>query len=505
MTTKEKIAALLAWLKHAGAEVGNIEIRELGPEFRAVFMRTRLAPDKSILVVPESCLMTTTMARQAPMCKLLLSRGFVPGHGQTLLALFLVDEYHRKGPALSWWWPYLALLPSAYNNVPLFYSDPHDLSLVDPASFVTDMVMHQRLALLQEYQGVVAAIPEFNLTWAEFQWARTVVVSRVFALQDGAEGLVPVADMLNHRSNNTHGARWGFDASSSAFVVRSIRHLLKGVELTDSYGEKCNSRYLANYGFVLENNRASNQAALFVPCAVGGIIISPRLRQLIGKAAAYDDNYSYYQKAVHEGWETKVASGEWFRFQIQNPAEVVAKTLQDEQQQAADAKNAAATSTEWRRKSVGACTLACLRLLRVLVANETEADLLVAASGGAAGCGVGDPHPLTVAGVLPAVSGRNEVAALDLLSNLVTKRLGEFRAKLEDDEQQLKEAKPFTNTFNILTVLVGEKRVLAATNEFCAAVGAAWRESHQDTAKTRRLLKANPLTKDYAHVHWAHL
>lgn len=59
--------------------------------------------------------------------------------------------------------------------------------------------------------------------------------------------------MLNHyRPRET---RWTFREADDAFVISSLRPLQMGNQVFDSYGKKCNSRFLLNYGFTVEDNR----------------------------------------------------------------------------------------------------------------------------------------------------------------------------------------------------------------------------------------------------------
>ena len=64
--------------------------------------------------------------------------------------------------------------------------------------------------------------------------------------------MAPFADMLNHKLPKQ--TSWNYIDSEEGFVIEAIEDLPKGVEVFDSYGKKCNSRYLLNYGFVIENN-----------------------------------------------------------------------------------------------------------------------------------------------------------------------------------------------------------------------------------------------------------
>lgn len=64
--------------------------------------------------------------------------------------------------------------------------------------------------------------------------------------------LVPFADMLNHlRPRET---KWTFDSHTQNFTITSLTAIQPGAQVYDSYGKKCNHRFLLNYGFSLENN-----------------------------------------------------------------------------------------------------------------------------------------------------------------------------------------------------------------------------------------------------------
>jgi hypothetical protein len=58
--------------------------------------------------------------------------------------------------------------------------------------------------------------------------------------------------MLNHyRPRETS---WTFAQSLNAFTMTSLSPLVEGQQVMDSYGKKCNSRFLLHYGFAIEEN-----------------------------------------------------------------------------------------------------------------------------------------------------------------------------------------------------------------------------------------------------------
>lgn len=94
--------------------------------------------------------------------------------------------------------------------------------------------------------------------------------------------LVPYADMLNHlRPRET---KWMFEDSRQAFTVSSVMPIAAGAEVFDSYGQKCNHRFLLNYGYSVENNIESDG---FCPNEV------PLLLQVRSDDPLYDDKVLY--------------------------------------------------------------------------------------------------------------------------------------------------------------------------------------------------------------------
>eukprot|EP00494_Astrolonche_serrata_P031845 UN32114 len=97
-----------------------------------------------------------------------------------------------------------------------------------------------------EYNNLCLYVPEFRqFSHEQFVWARLVVITRIFGLiinQVKTDGLVPLADMLNHK--RPRETKWCYDWNSNGFVINSLCAIKQGGEVLDSYGRKCNSRFL---------------------------------------------------------------------------------------------------------------------------------------------------------------------------------------------------------------------------------------------------------------------
>lgn len=61
--------------------------------------------------------------------------------------------------------------------------------------------------------------------------------------------------MCNHSEKKQ--TFWTYNEELEGFVLESIIDIKAGVEIVDSYGKKYNSKFLLNYGFLIENNDLS--------------------------------------------------------------------------------------------------------------------------------------------------------------------------------------------------------------------------------------------------------
>ena len=470
----DHIGVMYKWLRQHGAVLQNVQVKEMGPEFRTVFINNRVGKNELLISIPRSCIMTTSDAKRSAIGKE-LEKTNLTVHNHTWLALYLLEEKKKQS---SFFAPYIDLLPAEYRNVPLMYSID-ELKELD-GTFALDMVVSVRQCLQVEFQNIKRSIPSLSISVDEFIWARIAVISRIFsmpAIQE--EGLVPLADMLNHKQSAT--TTWRYCDTRAAFLIISTHVQLTGLEVFDSYGPKCNSRYFVNYGFTLANNEAYNQAALFVhPGALSALQAA-----IIGNPCSYDDGFSYYQAAIEMQMEQKVRCGGYFRFQIQCPG-----------------LNLPDCNPEETRKLDGLrCTLACLRLLRVLVATETEQELIASLCGKymvtyPTGCKF-----LLSSFDLPPISAQNEINALHKLETLARERLAEFPTSYNDDHQSLLNAPLFSNKYNTLMIRCSEKKVLTDTAELCKAVTSAW-SVKKSIFSVAKQLKQSQLAGNYIKSHW---
>jgi hypothetical protein len=234
-----------------------LHMRRYSENNRGVHLRCDIPAETELLAVGLDYLITVEMGRSCPPGRRLAAAGIerdLSASKHCYLAIFVL--WDRKNPK-SFFQPYYSVLPDSYPNMPIFWSDDQLLWL--RGSFILQQIEDRRANIRSDYELITKAIGAENMTsiatFDEFLWARMVVASRNFGIVvDGirTDALVPYADMLNH--SRPRQTRWQFDSRRKTFLIISQQALHAGSQVFDSYGKKCNSRFLLNYGFAVDHN-----------------------------------------------------------------------------------------------------------------------------------------------------------------------------------------------------------------------------------------------------------
>lgn len=250
---KDKFQIFEKWLVDNGAKFPQLELKDYGDEVRGVHATADVPGESVIMEIPLQCLITVEMGRDTSIGqKILQSNISLDAPKHIFLMLFMLID--RQNPT-SFFKPYYDILPSTLHNMPIFWTE-EELGYLQ-GSYLLTQIDERKLAIDHDYQNICRIAPEFAdvCTVEEFAWARMCVCSRNFGLiVHGLRtaALVPYADMLNHyRPRET---KWEFEDSRNAFTITSLQQLQTGAQVYDSYGQKCNHRFLLNYGFSIENN-----------------------------------------------------------------------------------------------------------------------------------------------------------------------------------------------------------------------------------------------------------
>lgn len=234
---------------------GHIPNEQNDSEMRGVHANVSLPSNTVCMSVPRRCLITVEMGQDTPIGQAVLSSDLdldAPKHIFLMIYLLWDRKVNRCN---SFFHPYYEILPQTLSNMPIFWK-PEELDCLK-GSYLLEQIEDRNEAIAEDYYSICQIAPLAQIcTLQEFKWARMCVCSRNFGLQiDGrrTSALVPHADMLNHyRPRET---KWTYDESTQSFTITTLQSISAGSQVYDSYGQKCNHRFLLNYGFAVEDNR----------------------------------------------------------------------------------------------------------------------------------------------------------------------------------------------------------------------------------------------------------
>lgn len=244
------VARLIKWLLAHGASFPKLAVEHRTREGRGVYLREPADAGEVLLHVPAHLIMTREMANESPVGRALLDAPGEPPSEDQILSAYLLAE--RANPE-SFFGPYLDALPVAFPSNPLFF-DEQELAYLE-GSLLIEQIEQRRKSFRTEYESIQSRVPEIGFTEADYVWARLIVTCRNFGFTKDdvkTRGLVPFADLLNHKHPPEIG--WTYADDADGFVMTASAALGAWAPVRDSYGEKCNRRYLLNYGFTLEDN-----------------------------------------------------------------------------------------------------------------------------------------------------------------------------------------------------------------------------------------------------------
>jgi histone-lysine N-methyltransferase SETD3 len=220
----DRFKRMLEWLAAGRAKFPKLYLQYYSEDYRGVHCNAHIPEDEIILQVPLSHIMTSEVARESSIGLQICnaeSVGLELRSKHTYLAVYLLTE--RSKGRDSFWFPFLSALPVKYRNMPIFF-DEAELAWLT-GSMCLDKIAERKESLRLEYDNLCRYIPSVaQFAFDDFVWARLVVISRIFGITvkgKKTDGLVPLADMLNHK--RPRETKWSFDDQLQAFTI--VTHL----------------------------------------------------------------------------------------------------------------------------------------------------------------------------------------------------------------------------------------------------------------------------------------
>jgi histone-lysine N-methyltransferase SETD3 len=399
----DKFSIFERWLTENGTKTRKLELCDYGNEVRGCHATSEIAEDENIIEVPLKCLITVEMGKETTVGQAIIEANLdldAPKH--IFLMLFMLID--MKNPN-SFFKPYYDILPPTLSNMPIFWNS-QELGYLQ-GSYLLEQIDERNRAIEADYRSICDVVPTFRSICSldEFKWARMCVCSRNFGLvihglQTAA--LVPYADMLNHyRPRET---KWQFDDSLQAFTVVSLQEIHSGDQVYDSYGRKCNHRFLLNYGFSVENNVESDG---FCPNEV------PILVEMRKSDPLFEAKSTYYRRD----------------FMV--PYRRIRVCVSENEN-----------------------TKLLLAMLRLIEADKEDVEILLSCVGSSMFRSIRDAHV--------AISLKNELRMCQSLVRICDEQLRKYPTTLEEDVDRLANGNVplFSNERNALIQVTGEKEVL---------------------------------------------
>lgn len=94
----------------------------------------------------------------------------------------------------------------------------------------------------------------------EFMWGvcifQTRSASTVGDYSIGSAVILPIYDLINHAQD--HNTGWFWDEQREVWLVRALRPIMAGEQITDNYGCRSNPQMMSAYGFYLPRSKCDH-------------------------------------------------------------------------------------------------------------------------------------------------------------------------------------------------------------------------------------------------------
>jgi histone-lysine N-methyltransferase SETD3 len=248
------------WIISKGGNIENLQIQYYDTDYRGMVVSENLKPKKNIMGIPWECIISLEDAKKNNYyVKEILKANKRINSPHTYLALELLYYKKNNGNFM----PYINCLPKYFNNVPINFTIDELQKLEGSFSLVKII---QKILLLKIEYNQIEEIIGADVSFSDFVWARTAVITRVYAIKKNNMSdsvLVPFADMANHET--PPNTKWEFNDKLQLFTVETEQFISKGEPIYETYGYKCNYRYFVNYGFTVNNNKYEEATLIINP------------------------------------------------------------------------------------------------------------------------------------------------------------------------------------------------------------------------------------------------
>ena len=254
------------WLVDNGTECDLVDIRQSKDERFGVFsMNAAIAEGEKVISVPLRVIMTSepstdTLAR-------LSHDPLLQSDDSCLLSMRILDEFNNPQ---SFWKPYLDILPTAFDGLPILCSDLQQFA----DTSIMDLAVDSLTILARHYVHLFIMLSRMNVdtsrfTWASFLWARCIAMTRQNQIQIVTKSgeprmalcLIPLYDMFNHKAGPITTC---FDPKLNRLETLAPRAISPYQQIYIAYGNRSNQHLMCFSGFVDVTNTDNDRIRLWI-------------------------------------------------------------------------------------------------------------------------------------------------------------------------------------------------------------------------------------------------
>ncbi|XP_074594668.1 SET domain containing 3 [Brevipalpus obovatus] len=254
---EDNLDVFIKWCEARGIKIDSIGIRKIDEDSNEYgLFATEIIPENElILSIPDQAVFCVESLQDSGFLDKLQNDPMLKSMPNLMLAFLLMIEYCKPD---SGWKPYFNFFPADYST-PLYYST-RDMEMLKGSPTLHDAVklcrniFRQYAYFWKKFHS--KASPEFNklplkknFCFNLYRWAVSSVMTRqnVLPSPQPKTALIPMWDMCNHENGKFST---DYDPQGKEVLFYAMKTFKKDQEIKIFYGERTNSEFLLNNGFV---------------------------------------------------------------------------------------------------------------------------------------------------------------------------------------------------------------------------------------------------------------
>jgi len=247
---------LIKWIENNKGYISKkVEPVEESIYNRIIKSSEKIEKDELLAFIPEKIVISSINFLVNPECR----KAYGVFHEQDLECIAFFFTIDKNNPN-SFFKPYYDYLPDF--DLKIFPSEfpKSEQKLYEEIDLYLHIGIHENKITNGYNDSVEKILKEKNISnsFEEFKYNFYIAQSRDFSRPNSKfltdlNSIVPFLDLFNH--DNNFNCDWDYDEDRHGFILRTIKDIEKGQELTISYGEVDNLNLFVIYGFTFEDNK----------------------------------------------------------------------------------------------------------------------------------------------------------------------------------------------------------------------------------------------------------